>query len=138
MEMDRPDERLSRDKGTTAPIAGKALTRQHNPLEEALANVYAFHGPSLISRVRAGYRLPGCTRRLLYPFAWRIRGFCLAAEWNRRFYPFVSSESRASGRLVPLHSDYDRLNRCRLQRGQESAIDQDRDAARHPLSLIHI
>ena len=36
------------------------------------------------------------------------------------------------GGLVPLHSDFDGLGPGWLQRGQESAIDQDGDAPRHP------
>ena len=38
---------------------------------------------------------------------------------------------RVRDELVPLHSDVDRLSACWLQRGQESAIDQDDDAPGH-------
>jgi hypothetical protein len=35
--------------------AGKFASHDHNPLEEALANAYAYHGLGFISRVKTGY-----------------------------------------------------------------------------------
>jgi hypothetical protein len=55
--------------------AGLFDWHRHHPLEEALANAYAFHALSFISRVKTGYRdsLVGCYQRALHAH-WRREG----------------------------------------------------------------
>ena len=61
-----------------------------------------------------------------------VAGMPVARQVTPSDVPIAAGRPR--GRLVPLHNDFDRLRRGWLQRGQESVIDQDGDAPRHPRS----
>jgi hypothetical protein len=83
----------------------------HQPLEEALANAYAYNSLSFISRVKAGYRdaLVGSYQRNL------------AAHWRREGPGYRDAEHYIEGNQVPANGD---LLAMLLGRGQHPALEQ--------------
>ena len=75
--------------------AGLFDWHRHHPLEEALANAYAFHALSFISRVKTGYRdaLVGCYQRALH------------AHWQREGPGYRNAGDYLSGAQIQGNSE---------------------------------
>ncbi len=91
--------------------AGKFADHAHNPLEEALANAYAYHGLGFISRVKTGYldALVGSYQKNL------------TAQWLQEGPGYRHAASYLSGAQIPGNGQ---LLAMMLQRKRHPALDQ--------------